>query len=103
PIEEFRIAVAVKRTGLVGDAGGGLPLFPLPSIDRQHLAAAVALDPPDANDGDERRRFGADRVARQTDRDGLAGRERERRQGKTDDDGGDRRGRVKVGHWSSPC
>src|SRR5262249_10026445 len=67
PVEEFGIAVAVKRARLVGDAGGGLSLFPLPAIDDQHFVVAVALDPPDADDAHERFRLGADGLIRKVD------------------------------------
>ena len=36
-VEEFGVAIAVKRARLVGDAGRGLALFPLPSVDDQDL------------------------------------------------------------------
>src|SRR5260370_29396553 len=64
PIEKLGIALAVKGSCLVGDAGGGLSLFPLSPIDSQDVFPAFAFDPPDADDGHERLRLRADRLTR---------------------------------------
>ena len=71
PVEEFGIAVAIERARLVGDAGCGLPLLPLPAVDGQHLVVAFALDPPDADDAHERFRLGADGLVGKIELQGL--------------------------------
>src|SRR4029453_5599870 len=59
PIEKLGIALAVERTRLGGNAGGGLAFLPLPPIDREDFLAALILDPPDADDGHQSLRLGA--------------------------------------------
>jgi hypothetical protein len=67
PVEELGIAVAVERARLVGDAGRGLSLLPLPAVDREHLVVAFRLDPPDADHAHERFRLGADGLVGKVD------------------------------------
>src|SRR5258706_5352819 len=52
-IEKFRVTLAVKRTRLVGNAGRGLSLLPLPAINGQQLLAAITFDAPYANHQDQ--------------------------------------------------
>src|SRR5262249_29096502 len=61
-VEELGIALAVERSRLVGNTDRGLAFLPLAPVDRDHLLAVVGLDPPDADDVDERGRLGTDRV-----------------------------------------
>src|SRR5262249_49281750 len=50
-----------------GDAGRGLAFLPLPAVDRQHLVVALGLDPPDADDVNERARITTDGILREVE------------------------------------
>src|SRR4029450_1282276 len=58
PGEGFGLWLAVQRTRLLGDPGGGLPFLPLTAIDRQHLVSALIVNPPKADDTHEGLLFG---------------------------------------------
>ncbi len=75
-IEKFRVTIAIERTRLVGDAGRGLSLLPLPAINGQQLLAAVIFDAPHADHRDQPVWLGACRFIGQVHLD----RRRKRRQ-----------------------
>src|SRR5262249_25020517 len=54
-IEKLGVALAVNSTGLIGEAGRGLALFPFAAINREHAFITVCGDHPVANNSLKRR------------------------------------------------
>src|SRR4029079_1604617 len=61
PIEKLGVALAVQRSRFVGESGGGLPFFPLPTIDGEDVFSTFAFDAPNADDRYERLRIRTNR------------------------------------------
>src|SRR5262249_41504712 len=63
-VEKFGIAVPVQGARLIGDAGGGLTLLPLPPVNDQDFVVTVVLDAPDTDDAHERFQLHSDGLVR---------------------------------------